>query len=160
MEASVPTPRFEHGVELRLAGFGERFDHTTADRIPSLWQRFSPEIGRVPGQVDRLTYGLISNVDESGFTYLACVAVSTFDALPERFDRATVAPAAYAVFTHTGHVATLRRTMNGIWSGWLPSSAYDVAAAPVYERYDGRFDARTGDGEIEVWVPIQRKSGR
>jgi AraC family transcriptional regulator len=30
-----------------------------------------------------------------------------------------------------------------------------LADAPDFERYDSRFDPRSGDGEVEIWVPLK-----
>ncbi len=60
----------------------------------------------------------------------------------------------YAVFTHRGHVSTIRRTHNTIWTTWLPQSGHDVADAPHFERYGDDFDGQAGVGGIEVWLPI------
>jgi predicted transcriptional regulator YdeE len=61
----------------------------------------------------------------------------------------------YAVFTHHGHVSTLHTTWDAIWHEWLPRSGYRMANTPEFERYDERFDPRTGSGTIEVWCSIQ-----
>jgi AraC family transcriptional regulator len=37
----------------------------------------------------------------------------------------------------------------------LPGSGHIPADAPVFERYDERFDGRTGMGGFEIWVPIK-----
>ena len=42
-----------------------------------------------------------------------------------------------------------------IFNDWLPGSGHVPADAPVFERYDERFDARTGMGGFEIWVPIK-----
>ena len=42
-----------------------------------------------------------------------------------------------------------------IFNDWMPKSGYQTADAPVFERYDERFNARTGMGGFEIWVPIK-----
>jgi AraC family transcriptional regulator len=59
------------------------------------------------------------------------------------------------VFTHADHISTIRRTVNTIWNRWLPQSGMKVADAPNFERYDERFDASTGVGGLEIWVPVK-----
>ena len=61
----------------------------------------------------------------------------------------------YAVFSHRDHISTIRRTINTIWSKWLPESAHEAADAPDFERYGEEFDARTGTGGVEIWIPIK-----
>ena len=41
-----------------------------------------------------------------------------------------------------------------IFNDWLPTSGHRPADAPVFERYDDRFDSRTGHGGFEIWVPV------
>ena len=60
----------------------------------------------------------------------------------------------YAVFTHTGHISDLPKTVYTIWNKVLPESGLEAAKAPDFEKYDHRFDGQTGRGEVEVWIPI------
>jgi AraC family transcriptional regulator len=86
---------------------------------------------------------------------VAGVEVAGFNSLPNDFTRLRVAGQRYAVFTHTGHVSTVRGTFMAIFNDWLPASGYLSADAAVLERYDERFDPRTGEGGFEIWVPIK-----
>ena len=61
----------------------------------------------------------------------------------------------YAVFTHRDHISTIRRTVNTIWNHWLPASGLKAADAPNFERYDENFDPLTGNGGLEIWVPVK-----
>ena len=61
----------------------------------------------------------------------------------------------YAVFTHRDHISTIRRTVNTIWNHWLPASGLKAADAPNFERYDENFDPLTGDGGLEIWMPVK-----
>jgi AraC family transcriptional regulator len=125
--------------------------------IPSLWQRFVPHIGNIPGQRGGTTaYGVRHNVDDEGnFDYLAGVEVADFSGLPADFGRVRIAAQKYAVFSHREHVSTIRRTINTIWSNWLPESGHEVADAPDFERYGESFDPRIGMGGVEIWIPIK-----
>jgi AraC family transcriptional regulator len=60
----------------------------------------------------------------------------------------------YAVFTHKEHISTIRRTFAAIWNHWLPASKMCVADAPNFERYEETFDPATGNGGLEIWVPV------
>jgi AraC family transcriptional regulator len=35
-----------------------------------------------------------------------------------------------------------------------------AADAPNYERYDENFDPLTGDGGLEIWIPVREWSAR
>src|SRR5271169_1205828 len=89
-------PRFESGRAMQIAGLGGRFGNHNRAQIPALWQRFGPQyFGRVPGQVDRKSYGVCWNMDLAGnVDYLAGVEVSSFVGLLGRADATDNRPAA------------------------------------------------------------------
>jgi len=151
-------PRIENGRSLLIAGLGGHFTFADLSGLPALWQRFGPYIGTVPGQVGKVAYGVCFNPDGAGgFDYIAGVEVADFAGLPAVFARIPLAEQRYAVFTHTGHISTVRGTFMAIFNDWLPASDYQSAPAAPFERYDERFDARTGTGGFEIWIPIQDK---
>jgi AraC family transcriptional regulator len=152
----LAAPRFEHRDALLIAGIGARYARGGDPAIPSQWQRFVPHIGSVPSQVGDITYGVAANFDDDGaFDYIAGVEVSRFADLPEGFTTIRLPPRRYAVFTHRGHVSSIPATMKAIWGEWLPASGHKFADAPFFERYDGRFNPRTGEGEVELWLPLE-----
>jgi AraC family transcriptional regulator len=148
-------PRMEVGRALLIAGLGERYAFDNLGGLPALWQRFQEQLGHVPGQVGGVAYGVCYNTNETGFDYIAGVEVADFASVPKEFARLRVAEQRYAVFTHTEHVSTVKATFMAIFNDWLPNSALRSADAPVFERYDERFDARTGMGGFEIWVPVK-----
>lgn len=153
--ANLPPPRFENGRQLLIAGLGARYDGETSKGIPSQWQRFTPQIGHIPGQVGWTTYGVCCNSDDDGnFDYLCGVEVQSFSDLPAELARVRIAAQRYAVFSHRDHVSTIRRTITTIWNKWLPESGHEVADAPDFERYEN-FDPEKGTGTIEIWVPLK-----
>lgn len=152
----IPEPRFETRNAFLVAGLSARYDYETCGGgIPAQWQRFAPYIGNVPGQVGTDAYGVRYNSDDSGLDYACGVEVRDFAQLPSDLSRVRVPANRYAVFTHSGHVSTIRSTWFAIWNKWLPKSGHHLADAPDFERYDSRFDARTGAGEVEIWVPLK-----
>jgi len=157
-ETSKPVlaePRIEDGRALLVAGLGERYAFDNLAGLPGLWQRFGEHLGHVPGQVGGIAYGVCHNTDDTGFDYIAGVEVADFSSLPTNFSRVRVTEQRYAVFTHSGHVSTVRGTFMAIFNDWLPKSGYRSADAAVFERYDERFDPRTGMGGFEIWIPIK-----
>jgi predicted transcriptional regulator YdeE len=71
------------------------------------------------------------------------------------FARVRIREQKYAVFTHSDHVSSIRRTFNSIWNNWLPASGQKMADAPTFERYGENFDPLTGNGGFEIWVPVR-----
>jgi len=153
----LKAPRFETGKALLVAGIGERINHeNNGAGIPSQWQRFHQTIDNVPGRIGKLAYGVCCNGDDAGnFDYIASVEVTDFTDLPREFQGVRIPEQKYAVFTHTDHISTIRRTVNTIWNHWLPASGMKAADAPNFERYDEKFDSSTGHGGLEIWIPIR-----
>jgi AraC family transcriptional regulator len=154
--ADLSAPRFEKRDALLLAGLSARYKHGGDAGIPLQWRRFAPHIGSIPSEVPDVTYGVVANFDDEGsFDYFTCVEVERCNDLPAEFATLRIPSWRYAVFTHKGHVAAVPNSMREIWTRWLPSSGHQVADGPFFERYDQRFDAMTGNGEIELWLPLE-----
>ena len=163
MMDSTPTtnlrpPRFAKAKAMLVAGIGERYNHCDngGANIPNQWQRFSHRVSEIPDRVGNLAYGVCCNGDDSGnFDYIAGVEVADFSDLPRDFSRVRIPEQRYAVFSHKEHISTIRRTVNTIWNHWLPASGMKAADAPSFERYDENFDPATGNGGLEIWVPVR-----
>ena len=152
---TMSPPRFETGKALLVAGVGDRFSCESSAGIPLLWQRFHQSVGNIP-RISQVAYGVCCNGDDAGnFDYIAGVEVSDFSDLPREFSRVRISEQKYAVFAHRDHVSAIRRTVNTIWNHWLPASGIKAADAPSFERYDENFDPLTGNGGLEIWVPIR-----
>jgi len=149
-------PRFETGKALLVAGLPGRYSSENGAGIPGQWQRFHQCMADIPNRVGKVAYGVCCNGDDAGnFDYISGVEVSDFSDLPREFARVRIPEQRYAVFTHSDHISTIRRTVNTIWNHWLPASGLKAADAPNFERYDEKFNPVTGDGGLEVWVPIK-----
>jgi AraC family transcriptional regulator len=153
---NIAQPRFETGKAMLIAGVSERVSTDNGAGIPGLWQRFHQYVQSFPGRIGQAAYGVCCNGDDAGnFDYIAGVEVADFSDLPREFSRVRIPEQRYVVFAHTEHISTIRRSVNTIWNHWLPQSPYKVADAPNFERYDEKFDPATGDGGLEIWVPIK-----
>jgi len=150
-------PRFETSKPLLVAGLGERINSENGGAgIPHQWHRFHQSVDGIPGRVGTVAYGVCCNGDDAGnFEYIAGVEVTDFSDLPRQFSRVRIPEQKYAVFAHAEHISTIRRTINTIWNHWLPISGMKAAEAPSFERYDENFDPATGDGGLEIWVPVK-----
>ncbi len=150
-------PRLIDGTPLLIAGSREHYTAETAADIPAQWKRFAPHIGQIPGQTGHTTYGVCCNFDgQGGFDYICGVEVSDFSELPEQWSRLRILQQKYAVFTHRDHVSTIKNTWDAIHRDWLPQSRQTLTAGPAFERYDETFDAGTGMGGLEIWIPVRR----
>ncbi len=155
---NLQAPRFETGKAMLVAGVGERYNHANGGTaaIPGQWQRYHQKVDEIPDRVGNVAYGVCCNGDDSGnFDYIAGVEVSDFSNLPREFSRVRIPEQKYAVFTHSEHISTIRRTVNTIWNQWLPASGLKAADAPFFERYDENFDPLTGNGGLEIWIAVK-----
>jgi AraC family transcriptional regulator len=153
---NLPSPRFEIGKPLLVAGLGERYTWESGAAIPGQWQRFHQSVADIPARIGPVAYGVCCNGDDAGnFDYIAGVEVSDYSGLPREFSKVRIPEQRYAVFSHREHVSTIRRTVNTIWNHWLPASGLKIADAPNFERYDENFDPQTGNGGFEIWVPVR-----
>jgi AraC family transcriptional regulator len=153
---NLKPPRFETGKPLLVAGIGERYSCESGAAIPGQWQRFHQSVDHIPGRIGKVAYGVCCNGDDAGnFDYIAGVEVHDFSDLPREFSSVRIPEQKYAVFTHCDHISIIRRTINTIWNQWLPASGLKAADAPSFERYDENFDPLTGNGGLEIWIPVR-----
>jgi AraC family transcriptional regulator len=154
---NLKPPRFETSKPLLVAGIGERCTHENGGAgIPNQWQQFHQKVDAIPARIGKVAYGVCCNGDDAGnFDYVAGVEVADFSDLPREFARVRIPEQKYAVFTHAEHISTIRRTVNTIWNHWLPISGMKAADALSFERYDEKFDPSTGNGGLEIWVPVR-----
>ena len=157
MLTTIEPVRFENARPMLIAGLSARYTCESSKNIPAQWMRFGPHIGNIPHEIGNIAYGVCCNPDDEGnFDYICGVEVSGFADLPKEFTRLQLGAQRYAVFAHRDHISTIRRTVNAIWNKWLPESKYEAADAPNFERYGPEFDPRTGNGGLEIWIPLQR----
>ncbi|HEV3164500.1 MAG TPA: AraC family transcriptional regulator [Isosphaeraceae bacterium] len=154
--ADIAPARFETKDSVQYAGLVERYACEAPQGIAGQWQRFSPYLGRLSGQVGKVAYGVVYNFDsDSNFDYMCGVEHQKTAPVPEGLQALQVPRQKYAVFVHPGHVAGIRGTLSAIWSKWLPESGHQAAEAPTLERYGPEFNPVTGMGGFEIWLPIQ-----
>jgi AraC family transcriptional regulator len=153
----LEAPRVENGMPKRIAGLRSRFTDEPCKGAPELWQRFVPYLGKIPGQVGRVAYGLCFLLP-NGIDYVAGAEVSGLSGIPSDFTVVNIPAGKYLVFPHREHVSKLHITCDEI-AEWLPTSGYEATKAAgvpdFFERYSEDFNPNTGMGGIEVWVSIK-----
>lgn len=152
--SQLAAPAITRSEPICLIGHSKTYTFAGSAEIPGQWQAFAPHLGTIPGQTGTATYGVIHAATDDGFDYLTGVAVASRTPVPDGMVRLHLPARTYAVFRHPGHVSEIRRVCNTIWSEWLPDSGYQALEAPWFERYPPPFDAQTGLGGFEVWIPI------
>lgn len=151
----VQIPSIEKLGTLALVGLSGTFDFDNLSGIPALWQAFRPWFGQIDGQNGGTTYGVSYNYRPDGIDYLAGVEVADGSDLPPDFTRLKLPAGRYAVFEHRGHVSGISHTWRAIYDNWLPAAALKMRYDPGFERMDARFDGATGNGLIEIWIPVE-----
>ena len=153
---ALEPPRFERGKAILIAGLTGRYQVKQVEGIPAQWQRFSPYLGTLPGQVGRKAYGVCYNGDQAGgFDYLCGVEVASLVGLPPKLSSVSIPEQRYAVFAHRGPRSRLGETFAAIWNRWLPGSGHQAAESPSFELYPEDFDPQANATGVEVWVPIR-----
>lgn len=153
--AALPTPKVTDQTTLHVVGLKTRFHQNAKASISDQWKNFYPWLGKVPGQIDTVTYGISCNYAADGsFDYLCAVAVEIITHLPPELSSLTISPQRYAVFTHNGPLHNLGHTWAGIMRYDFSAAQLQTIPAPCFERYDERFDSVTGTGIIEIWIPV------
>jgi AraC family transcriptional regulator len=152
---SLASPRIAKGEPMLIFGLGERYGQSKAG-IPSQWSHFLPYFGQIPGQIDDIAYGVISNCDEAdGCDYLCGVAVNEFLPQPPEFARLRIPAQTYAVFGTRDHVSAIANAWKAIWEHGLAEAKCQATDGPSFERYGKEFDSRTGLGGFEFWVSMK-----
>ena len=135
----------------RVAGVCARHTAATVASIPSQWQQLAltRELGR------DIAYGVCCNPDgEGAFDYIAGMEIGASAAVPAAWGAVTVPGGEYLVAWHAGHISAIRETWFWLLNDYLPGSGLTLADAPDFERYDARFDDRSGNGGVEIWIPL------
>ncbi|WP_428426304.1 AraC family transcriptional regulator [Pararhizobium sp.] len=151
-------PRFESTPAMLMAGLQQTYNYGANAGIPSQWQQFNAHDGSISGQIGYAAYGICTQEDgqDRSFQYMTAVEVRDTDNLPKGFVSLKLPAQSYAIFAHRGHISGIQATCAAIFTEWLPSSGYSHAGLPdLMERYDERFDPRTGMGLTEIWLPVK-----
>ncbi len=153
---NVDPVRFEDGKAMLIVGLSERCGEVM--NAPAQWQKFVPYLGNIPGQIGWTTYGVLcNNGGVGGMEYVCGVEVTDFTRVAAELSTLRIPEQKYAVFFHAGHVSTIRQTWMTIFDKWLPESGYKASGGPEFERYGETFEPATGEGGLEIWIPVVKK---
>ena len=152
---SVPAPAFRQEGPLLAVGLSERRAFGDVKAITALWRRFGPEVAAIDNKAHPRPIGILALAGEWGeFEYACAVLVRDFSTAPSHLARLSVPAQRYAVFPHAGHVSTVGRTYDAILNDWLPGVGRTLADGPSLEWHSDRFDPMTGEGGLEIWLPV------
>jgi AraC family transcriptional regulator len=151
MIVDVAPPKMRERAGFRVVGFGTLCrDHDIA-AIPGLWQQLNAREAEIAAPTG-IAYGVSYDMETEGdFRYIAGIEASE---TPPGTEAVDIPKARYAVFTHSGSIADLPKTIHTIWNKALDDAGISPAAGPEFELYDKRFDPVTGRGTVEIWIPV------
>jgi AraC family transcriptional regulator len=122
--------------------------------IPALWQRFAQQWQGMLG-CDGAPWGYGGPLDDDGrFEYGCMVEVRPQAPVPPGFERREQPAARYAVFRHGAHVSAVRGSYACIMDEMLPARGLVRAPLACLERHLPSFDVHSGEGGVELWIPV------
>ncbi|MEM7212409.1 MAG: AraC family transcriptional regulator [Pseudomonadota bacterium] len=152
----LPPHRLERHPAVHLAGLAINCTFENNSEIPNLWNRFAARMGELTPDPEDVAYGVCFNTDSAGnFRYLAGLCAPE---CPEGMETLDLAETNYAVFSHQGHISDFPKAVYTVWNKALPDAGLTPSGLPDFERYDSRFNAETGHGLVEIWVPVMQSA--
>ena len=127
--------------------------------IPALWGQFGPRMDEVQHLTEPgVSYGLMAHFDQTldQLDYMAGEEVEKAVDLPAGMTHWDVPANTYAVFETT--LPATGDTFGYIFNTWLPSSGYQQAAAPSFERYGETFEPTDQPSTLSIYIPIEKKA--
>ncbi|MFL4597843.1 helix-turn-helix domain-containing protein [Stenotrophomonas maltophilia] len=152
--ACTEAPRLLDTPAFQVAGIGMRHTRDSGGAIPGQWAQLNRE-WPAPAPI---SFGVCCNSDdEGGFDYIAALPASALSTVPAHWQRVAVPARRYLVAWHGGHISSIRSTWFWLLDQYLPGTGLSLADAPDLERYDTRFDEHTGNGGVEIWLPVDQR---
>lgn len=157
---ALAPPRFEQSGELHVAGIARAYARDKLDAIPQQWNVLITQLQFIVGRVGNHTYGVWYDVLKNAgpMLYVTGVHVGDFAPVNPGLSHYVIPAQRYAVFRHEGHVSEIRKTVDAVFSQWLPSSGQthyrkSPAAPDFLERYT---EAPEGGkvGSVEILLPV------
>ena len=131
------------------------------NKTAELWREFMPRRAEVK---NRLSTDLISMQSygenwtfspEELFEKWATVEVSSFDEVPPNMGTYLLEGGKYAVFIHHGPASAAAKTMQYIFSDWLPKSSYHLDNREHFEILPEGYNPIDPEAKEEIWIPIK-----
>ncbi len=145
--------------ERLIAGIDGHYDMTTRYAIPSQWASFAAMEHPADAMVPNEHFGVCHHVQPDGqFGYLCGMQVRKGEAVPQGLASQTVPAGNYAKFRCPVHIAKMHDEWNRVMGEWLPGSGYLLGDGPCVEYYGPDFDATTGEGGFELWIPVKKQA--
>ena len=86
--------------------------------------------------------------------YMAAVSVTGTDAIPAGMTSLVVPTNTYAVFETS--LAGIGNAFSYVYNTWMPSSGYQHALGPYFERYGETFEPADPSSTLSIYIPVQK----
>jgi AraC family transcriptional regulator len=121
--------------------------------IPALWPKFVPRIDEIPNPAEpRVSYGVMRHAG-GVLEYAAAVSVADTASVPAGMVALTLPAGRYAVFSYP--ISGLGRGFGEIHNQIIPSSDFQQADGPFFERYDEKFDPTNPQSVVGIYIPVR-----
>ncbi|MGB5560582.1 MAG: GyrI-like domain-containing protein [Paracoccaceae bacterium] len=140
-----------------IAGVDGHYDMGTRVAIPSQWATYSARGYPEDTMVRDAYYGVCHNMQPDGrFDYMCGMQLRKGEMPPHGLTTEVIPAGNYAKFRCPVHISQMHEQWNRIMAEWLPASGYYLGDGPCVEFYGPGFDAATGEGGFELWVPVKK----
>lgn len=158
-------PRIETIAEKKLVGLRTELSLAN-DTTVALWQKFMPMRGDVKNRIDNNYYSMQvypRNFSMANFTpktifiKWAAVEVQSFDSLPKTMRTFILKGGLYAIFRYKGLSKDFSKTLQYIFTEWLPNSEYLLDDREHFELLGEDYIPNHPASEEDVYIPIKPK---
>lgn len=155
--------RTETILEKKLIGLRTRLTQkTNIEKTVPLWKELMPQRHEIPNKkgTDLYSVQLFDSVPNHSFKpntefeKWAAVEVTSFDSMNKQFETLIIPKGMYAVFLHKGLLIDFPKTLDFIYSQWLPNSGYMLDHRPHFDVMGEKYSPTSLNSEEEIWVPI------
>ncbi len=158
--------KIEELIEKRLVVKSVRMS-IVANKTTELWRSFMTERKAIQNPIgtdlfsmqvyDSLEYFESFNPNTE-FTKYAAIEVADLRNIPNGFNKFILQSGLYAVFLHKGPAGEFPKTMQYIFTEWLPNSIYTLDNRTHFEKLGEKYKNNDAESEEEVWIPIRLKT--
>lgn len=156
-KAALEVPRCIDGPDILAVGLSVRYGFFDPAGIPAQWETFMRVlVGEIAHRVPGIPFSISSDLrDDLTFAYMTAVDVTKIEDVREPLTSMRIPARRWAIFHHAGHVSTIPDTYAAIWDYGFHDLGLVVDVAPSVERHCPAFDPRTGEGGVDIWMPVK-----
>ena len=140
--------------KLNLVGLQKDFAEMNPEAASALWQKFLPRLSEIKFAFGDVCYGVVQTHGKKT-AYFCGIEVSSLDDIPHGMQVLVVPPSTYAKFKHIGPINNLSRTVQSIYSKWLPLCEWKHNEGPDLEIYEFNYQPMADDSFMYYAVPVK-----